>query len=249
MDGKEKHLLVPYPHENFARWRTRLRSSNKSQFKFAVKDLKCYSLEDAYLNVLLEISLFNPGVVSLDLRHCNLSDASFMAITQHCTGLQSFCNMHCDGLTDISIASLVRNCPALKELHLSECFNLSNASLLSIAKHCPGLEVLDLGECIINDIGIIAITRNCKGLKSLNLACSCRGLTDTGVLSIQKNCPELKELFLCYSEFISLEVMNSEYFRSRGAFRYVGVKGLLPQYESDLDSDDDDNDVMMCDDV
>ena len=159
---------------------------------------------------------------------------------------QSFCNLHCDGLIDISIASLVRNCPALKELHLSECFNLSNASMLSIAKHCPGLQVLDLGECMINDIGIIAITRNCNGLKSLNLACSCRGLTDTGVLSIQKNCPELKELFLCYSEFISLEVMNSEYFRSRGAFHYVWVKGLLPQYESNLDGDD--NDVMMCDD-
>lgn len=109
------HVLVD---ENFARWRTRLRSSNKSQFNFAVKDLKCYSLEDAHIHALLEISLFNPGVVSLDLRHCNLSDASFMAITQHCTGLQSFCNLHCDGLTDISIASLVRNCPALKELHL-----------------------------------------------------------------------------------------------------------------------------------
>ena len=174
------HVLVD---ENFARWRTRLRSSNKSQFKFAVKDLKCYSLEDAHI---------------------------------------------------------------LKELHLSECFNLSNASMLSIAKHCPGLQVLDLGECIINDIGIIAITRNCKGLKSLNLACSYRGLTDTGVLSIQKNCPELKELFLCYSEFISLEVMNSEYFRSRGAFRYVGVKGLLPQYESNLDGDGNDV-MMMCD--
>ena len=38
--------------------------------------------------------------------------------------------------------------------------------------------------------------------------------------------------------------MNSEYFRSRGAFRYVGVKGLLPQYESDLDGNDD-NVVMM----
>ena len=123
-----------------------------------MKDLKCYSLEDAYINALLEISLFNPGVVSLDLRHCNLSDASVMAIIQHCTGLQSFCNLHCDGLTDISIASFVRNCPALKELHLSECFNLSNnASMLSIVKHCPGLQVLDLGECIINDIGIIAM--------------------------------------------------------------------------------------------
>ena len=98
--------------------------------------------------------MHNPGVVSLDLCHCNLSDASVMAITQHCTGLQSFCNMHCDDLTVISIASLVRNCPALKELHLLECFNLSNASMLSIAKHCPGLQVLDLVECIINDIGI-----------------------------------------------------------------------------------------------
>ena len=151
MDGKEKFSLM----------RTSLDGElvcvvcNKSQFKFAVKDLECYSLEDAQIHALLEISLFNPGVVSLDLRHCNLSDASVMAITQHCTGLQSFCNLHCDGLPDISIASLVRNCPALKELHLSECFNLSNASMLSIAKHCPGLQVLDLGECIINDIGIM----------------------------------------------------------------------------------------------
>ena len=246
MGRRSIYLSNVHIDQDFARWRNRIRSSNKDQFKFAVKNLKCYSLEDTHINILLEISLFNPGVISLELRRCNLSDATVIAITQHCTGLQSFCDMHCDGITDISISSLVRHCPALKELHLSECFNLSNTSLLLIAKHCPGLQVLDLGECMINDIGIIALTRNCKGLKSLNLACSCRGLTDTGVLSIQENCPELQELFLCYSEFISLEVMNSQYFRSKGAFRYVGVKGLLPQYQGDDDEggdedEDDDN--------
>jgi len=83
----------------------------------------------------------------LHLYRCyQITDASIISISTHCTGLYSLDLYGCRQMTDASIISISENCTGLKTL-LFSFSKVTDASLIAIAKNCTGLQYLDTYEC------------------------------------------------------------------------------------------------------
>ena len=48
----------------------------------------------------------------------------------------------CYKLTDASVVAVAEHCPGLMSLIVYECRNLTDASVVAVAEHCPGLPSL-----------------------------------------------------------------------------------------------------------
>jgi len=69
----------------------------------------------------------------------------------------------CYQITDASIISISTHCTGLQSLHLVGCGQITVACIISISTHCTGLQSLNLGNCVqITDISIISISKKCK---------------------------------------------------------------------------------------
>ena len=83
----------------------------------------------------------------------------------------------------------------------SLCRNKHNDALvIALSKRCPQLSSLNLdGRGHITDAGMIALAEGCPQLSSLKLG-ECTSITDAGVIALSRGCPELSSLDLiwCY---------------------------------------------------
>ena len=66
----------------------------------------------------------------------NLTDASIISISTHCTGLQSMKVSGCEQLADASIISIAVHCARLQSLFILLYSKLTDASIVAVASHC-----------------------------------------------------------------------------------------------------------------
>ena len=91
----------------------------------------------------------------LSVSNCHLSDATLIALSNHCHSLTT---LECSGVsqfTDTGFQALARNCVNLEKIDLEECVQITDATLAVLAACCPLLESISLSHCeLITDEGI-----------------------------------------------------------------------------------------------
>lgn len=172
--------------------------------KFVRKGYDYMPITDASL---IAISTHCPGLQLLDTVICrNISDIGLIAISLRCFGLLHV-DLGCtytDLITDTGIISISINCRGLLTLFIPEYIKVTDNSMLSLAANCHLLQQLDVRGCDVTDTGIITISKHCTGLLHCSLANSdASKLSDTSIISLATNCKLLQSLYIYQSPGIT----------------------------------------------
>lgn len=157
---------------------------------------------------LIAISTHCPGLQTLVAMICtNISDIGLIAISSHCFGLLHV-YLGCSSaelITDIfGIISISINCRGLLTLFTPFCIKVTDESMISLATNCHLLERLDIRGCDVTDTGIISISKHCIGLLDCSIANSdASKLSDTSIISLATNCKLLQSLSIYESPGIT----------------------------------------------
>ena len=74
-----------------------------------------------------------------------------------------------EGITDASMMAIAEHCSALRKLDLSFCQFMSDAGIIAVAKGCPLLESLELDDCEwITEEAVDIIREACPRLARLS---------------------------------------------------------------------------------
>ncbi|KAJ8269552.1 hypothetical protein COCON_G00121590 [Conger conger] len=161
--------------------------------------------------------LLHPGIHTLDLQICRVSDSSLLQI--RCPGLRRILLRGCREITSAGVGALAQSCPSLQVVDLGGCVGLTDEGVLALAHRCPLLEVVSLRGCsALSDAALLALGRNCRllhsvyfsetrvtdegvvglatgvcsgSLKELQMA-RCQFLTDVAVMAVLTHCPSIR---------------------------------------------------------
>ncbi|MDP2437576.1 MAG: hypothetical protein Q8P67_17675 [archaeon] len=135
----------------------------------------------------------NPGLITLDLRHCpELSRRSLPVISKGCPELQSLSFDGISGTRD-STPNDKHICPIaaltwLTTLRLTHCPLVTDVSIKTTAETSPLLHTLVLDHCIqITDSSLLAIAQHCTLLKDLSLR-GCKNISNSAIAAFPKRC-------------------------------------------------------------
>ena len=133
-----------------------------------------------------------PGLTWISVRKSNhITDASVIALANRCHGLTTIILSYCENITDASVMALAERCPGLTRIGLYGCTRITDASVMALADTCPGLTLIGLTECTnITDVSVTALAENCPRLNVIGLN-GCTLLTDASVTTLAEHCPGL----------------------------------------------------------
>lgn len=153
---------------------------------------KCSALTCLDLSMCRNIS--DVGVIALaqqcrDIKQLNMSFApirneSVNQFSQVCHNLTSLDISHCQLLTDEAIQAVAQNCASLTSLCLLRCEGFSSLSLEALALHSSSLTTLCLGSCHLNNQGVIALSKGCRALTSLDLSNSLKSVNSDALIEL-----------------------------------------------------------------
>ena len=143
---------------------------------------------------LMRITTQFPMLKRLDLRGCDLTDASLKIISQNLTELAVLHLENNTGLTDAGLHALTENtrCENLHTLSLAGCFRITDIGVDRLAAF-KKLEELNLAETCVSDESLPHLAG--LPLRKLSLE-KCLGVTDKGIESIAEHMQGLQELVL-----------------------------------------------------
>ena len=113
----------------------------------------------------------------------------------------------CDRVTDTGLRHLVSHCYKLRYLNTRGCSPVTDASLLSLASSCTRLRSLDLGKCDVTDNGLRHLVQRLPGLRKLSVR-GCQFVGDSGVLAVSRGCRDLVTLNIMECD-VSLQTVNT----------------------------------------
>ena len=74
-----------------------------------------------------------------------------------------------EGITDASMMAIAEHCSALRKLDLSFCQGMSDAGMIAVAQGCPLLESLELDDCEwVTEEAVDIIRETCPRLARLS---------------------------------------------------------------------------------
>ena len=112
----------------------------------------------------------------------------------------------CDRVTDTGLRHLVSHCYKLRYLNTRGCTHITDASLLSLASSCTRLRSLDLGKCDVTDNGLRHLAHRLPGLRKLSVR-GCQLVGDPGVLAVSRGCRDLVTLNIMECD-VTLQTVN-----------------------------------------
>ena len=122
----------------------------------------------------------------------SLTDASVVALAEHCMHLISVKFVSCVRITDASVLALAENCPHLTNADFNFCEHLTDASVVALAEHCPHLTSVQFWRCEqLTDTSVVALAEHCPHLTHIDFG-GCSQLTDLCEQVLAKCCPRAK---------------------------------------------------------
>jgi len=144
----------------------------------------------------------------LKIHGSGMGDFGFQSLGKYCPQLECLIIREWTSvITDAGISKLVEGCKKLKLLQIEgPRFSLTNKSMFSIANNCHDVRTLSLGgsqygeivpkEAQITDDGLLALTKECKKLKRMELYGESFHLTYQSLVYIAENCKNIEMLRL-----------------------------------------------------
>jgi len=148
--------------------------------------LKCHNLRFVNLSyskinngILRQLVEMNPHIIDLNLRCCvHISDASLIAIADHCPSLRSINVSCCSKISDNGLVPLVSKCSAITSLDLCYCPSITTETIMWVVQVKAVTPETRTGRSTLTKLGISGFT----------------GLTDKHVDEITSSLPELELL-------------------------------------------------------
>ena len=123
-----------------------------------VTDVSVIALSNAY-----------PNLLSVGFKNSYITDSAIIALANRCPRIHEIDDNECKNLTDISFIALSQECHKLKTIKMTHT-NITDSSIIALSQGCPDLECIVMIECIyITDAGIEALATGCLSLKVMNI--------------------------------------------------------------------------------
>lgn len=89
-------------------------------------------------------------------------------------------------IIDDSIVSIAQYCVKLNHLKLDRISNITDAGIILLSQNCRGLKTLHLNSSM-TDASLKSISKHCIGLETLELVI-CQQITDEAILQLSHYC-------------------------------------------------------------
>ncbi|CAM6116383.1 unnamed protein product [Calypogeia fissa] len=98
-------------------------------------------------------------------------------------------------ITDAGLCRISKSkcCPNLTSISLWGVTGITDEGVVQLVTEAHSLEHLNVGGTFITDVAVLAIARQSKHLKVLNLW-GCRHVTESSILALGRSCPELNSI-------------------------------------------------------
>jgi Leucine-rich repeat (LRR) protein len=160
-----------------------------------LKSLDLFKVEELNEEDIIAISTLCPGLTSINLGWCLISDEGMRTILKNCPHLTSISLAYSE-INDSFVSVIAENCPNLRSIDLQDCHLITDASLVSLQKNCDKIEEIFLQGTRVSNEGIKAFTEKFRDLRGLYLGHIYNQLNDQTIKTLLKNCPNLKDLYL-----------------------------------------------------
>jgi F-box and leucine-rich repeat protein GRR1 len=137
-------------------------------------------------------SVLNPS--TLYLRRANITDLGLSELVRQYPSLRKIRLHYCSLITDASVIAIGEHCSRLLELDLTGCSELTDVAVQGLCK-LTQLNALALSQMQITDQSLFDIGRSAfhHSLNEINLR-KCTQITDDGFLFLVQHCPNLKTI-------------------------------------------------------
>ncbi|XP_014664148.1 PREDICTED: F-box/LRR-repeat protein 20-like [Priapulus caudatus] len=112
-------------------------------------------------------------------------------ILGNCTRLRVLVIDECPSLTDDALEQIAQQCPLLAKLQLVGSMNVTDDGLVAFSKGCLSLLSLNVAMTTIGDHAIAEITTRCRSLQNLTISGAAR-ITDRGLAAVGRHCASLR---------------------------------------------------------
>ncbi|KAJ1407807.1 hypothetical protein B484DRAFT_456483 [Ochromonadaceae sp. CCMP2298] len=131
---------------------------------------------------ILELASNCPHLQSLNVLGCRISGDSIVAVAERCRGLRV---LVCSQVTDAAIIALSLHCTGLQSLSVITAGHHTAGAIITLAERCAGLKELDIDfrPGGATD-ALLAALANCAALERLVLS-GCEEVTDAAICSLR----------------------------------------------------------------
>ena len=157
----------------------------------------------------------HPGVASIDLSKCDVTDAILQKALSQCPGLVELrlysesAGLHIRTLSAAGIQHAISHCPYLQKITIGHCDDLNGENLAGIVRAMPNLQSIMIGSCRgLNGIEIAGAARMTPELQTLAIA-RCDALDGSDLAGIAQAVPHLRRLDAALSTSLTLDDLVS----------------------------------------
>lgn len=134
----------------------------------------------------------------------NITDASILAVAQHCRMIEMIDISGCVLLTDVAVMALGASCPRVWALKLKLCPLVTNQGFANLTSSMRQLRILDIAcNATIAPSGFLSILKTIPMLQRLTIA-GCSQLGDTAIASITQYSRRLRYLNIASCQGVSM---------------------------------------------
>jgi F-box and leucine-rich repeat protein 2/20 len=142
-----------------------------------------------------------------------VTDHSVAFLAGRCKELRSIKLYGCERVTDEAMKAVANRCPHLKELDIAgrsftseygESFDskITDESFVVVGQKCSTLVDISIAYNDVTDIGIAALARGCRRLRSFS-ANRCPSISTDGMMALSRGCRMLRTIYLADCRRIS----------------------------------------------
>ena len=137
-----------------------------------------------------------PLLKCVDLALTSISDATVVALCEHCTQLRKMFIAYCDNLTDAAVLEVAERLPGLTHISLNGNQSITSNAMGTLFSKCRELEFINLAfHDNVSDATLKKIAEHCSRLGMLCVG-ECHDVMIAGLAMIAVKCPELKDDYL-----------------------------------------------------
>ena len=176
----------------------------------------CLSTSDlvALNDLIFAIARGCPKLQTFSILFSNeITDHSVAFLAGRCKKLRSLTVYECERVTDEAMKAVANRCPHLEKLRIGgrsftseygESFTskITDESFLVVGHKCSKLMDISIAYNEVTDIGIAALARGCRRLRSFS-ANKCPSISTDGMMALSRGCRMLRTIYLADCRRIS----------------------------------------------
>jgi hypothetical protein len=136
---------------------------------------------------------YSPLLQRVDFKNCMATDATLVALGQHCHDLRVLSVYQTPTVSHEGWAAVAAGCPLLEEMNAWDCDDVGLA-IEAVARGCPRLRVVVASEAVVRAEAVLALAECCPLLEEVNIVGDDIG--DQEIIALARGCPALRELNL-----------------------------------------------------